>query len=78
MATRRHRSWWNRIGRNVVHAAAIFLSGGGGQANLLVARQLAERRPDRDIYDPAPRVLSRRRLGRRRRSAPNAELPADH
>jgi hypothetical protein len=51
----------------VGHAISlIFVAGAGGEANLLVAKQLAERGPDRDIYDPEPRQLSRRHRGRRR------------
>jgi hypothetical protein len=48
--------------------AALFAVGGigGGQAGILVAKQLAEQPPDHEIYDPAPRQLSRRHRGRRR------------
>lgn len=55
--------------RRMLHAvrAALFMVGGiGGDASVLVARQLAERGPDHDIYDPAPRQPSSRHRGRRR------------
>jgi hypothetical protein len=49
-----------------VRAALFAVAGIGGDASVLVARQLAERGPDHDIYDPAPRQPSRRHRGRRR------------
>jgi hypothetical protein len=65
MATKRVTSPIRRILRGL--RAAIFVLGGiGGDASVLVARQLAQRAPDHDIYDPAPREPSRRRRGRRR------------
>jgi hypothetical protein len=65
MATKRVISPIRRILRAV--RAAIFVLGGiGGDASVLVARKLAQRTPDHDIYDPAPREPSRRRRGRRR------------
>jgi hypothetical protein len=65
MATKRVTSPIRRILGGL--RAAIFVLGGiGGDASVLVARQLAQRAPDHDIYDPAPREPSRRRRGRRR------------
>jgi len=65
MATKRRVSLPRRILRGV-QAALIVVAGTAGEANLLVQRKLAERAPDHDIYDPAPRQPSRRHHGRRR------------
>jgi hypothetical protein len=65
MATKRATSPLRRILRGV-RAALFMVSGIGGDASVLVARQLAERGPDHDIYDPAPRQPSRRHRGHRR------------
>jgi hypothetical protein len=65
VATKRVTSPFGRILRGV--RAALFMVGGiGGDASVLIARQLAQRPPDHDIYDPAPRQPSRRHRGRRR------------
>ncbi|MGH2416870.1 MAG: hypothetical protein ACRDFY_00915 [Candidatus Limnocylindria bacterium] len=65
MATKRPVSLPRRILR-VIQSALILVAGTAGEANVLVGRKLAERGPDHDIYDPAPRQPSRRHRGRRR------------
>jgi len=66
MATKRRVSPARRV-FNVLRAALFAVGGiGGGQAGILVAKQLAEQAPEHDIYDPAPRQPSRRHRGRRR------------
>jgi len=66
MATKRRISPARRV-FNVIRAALFALGGiGGGQAGILVAKQLAEQPPEHELYDPAPRQPSRRHRGRRR------------
>ncbi|HEX9635841.1 MAG TPA: hypothetical protein VGB34_10225 [Candidatus Limnocylindria bacterium] len=65
MATKRVTSPIRRI-LNGVRAALFAVAGVGGEASVLVAKQLSERGPDHDIYDPAPRQPSHRHRGRRR------------
>jgi hypothetical protein len=67
MPTRRPTSTWRRILRRLAHAVSLVaVAGAGGESGLLVAKQLQDRGPDHEIYDPGPR---RRRPppGRRRR-----------